>query len=121
MAKKEFTGVNITLPTCRLAYPNVFEMKYNELKKKEEWAVTMLFTKDTDLSKLKQAMITAAKNEFGADVDLKTLDLKRIIDGDEKDRAEFQGQWIVKAATRLKAPGVRVVRLRFHPLGSGGS
>lgn len=113
MAKKEFTGITITLPTCRLAYPVLFEQKYNELKKKEEWAVTMLFDKKTaDLSKLKQAMVQAAKNEFGADVDLKTLDLKRIIDGDSlnakgEPRPEYyKGQWVVKAATRLKAPGV---------------
>lgn len=113
MAKKEFTGITITLPTCRLAYPVLFEQKYNELKKKKEWAVTMLFDKKTaDLSKLKQAMVQAAKNEFGADVDLKTLDLKRIIDGDSlnakgEPRPEYyKGQWVVKAATRLKAPGV---------------
>jgi hypothetical protein len=107
MAKKEFTGINLTLPTGRLAYPVLFEQKFNELKQKAEWAVTMLFDKKTaDLSKLKQTMITAAKNEFGPDVDLKTLDLKRIIDGDTKDRGEYAGQWVVKAATRLKAPGV---------------
>lgn len=107
MAKKEFTGINLTLPTCRLAYPVVFEQKYNELKKKDEWSVTMLFDKKTaDLSKLKATMVQAAKNEFGANVDLKTLDLKRIIDGDTKERAEYAGQWVVKAATRLKAPGV---------------
>ena len=107
MAKKEFTGINVTLTGCRLAYPVLFEMKYNELKKKDEWAVTMLFDKKTsDLTKLKNAMAQAAKNEFGPNVDLKTLDLKRIQDGDLKDRSEYQGQWVVKAATRLKAPGV---------------
>ena len=107
MAKKEFKGVNITLPLCRLAYPVLFEQKYNDLKKKDEWAVTMLFDKKTaDLSKLKAAIIQAAKLEFGPDVDLTTLDLKRIIDGDTKDREEFKGQFMVKAATRLKAPGV---------------
>jgi hypothetical protein len=113
MAKKEFTGVNITLPTCRLAYPVVFEKQLNTLKGKEEWAVTMLYDKKTaDLSKLKEAIVKAAKLEFSLDVDLKTLNLKRIIDGDTKDdqgndrRSEYKGQWIVKAATRLKAPGV---------------
>ena len=112
MAKKEFTGINLTLPECRRAYPVLFEMKYNELKKKEEWAVTMLFDKKTaDLTKLKNTMVQAAKNEFGPDVDLKSLDLKRIQDGDLKDRSEYQGQWVVKAATRLKAPGVVDTRL----------
>jgi hypothetical protein len=113
MAKKEFTGINLTLPTGRLAYPVVFEQKYNDLKKKDEWAVTILFDKKTaDLSKLKSTMVQAAKNEFGANVDLKTLDLKRIIDGDlpnakgEPRPDYYKGQWVVKAATRLKAPGV---------------
>lgn len=107
MAKKEFKGVNLTLPLSRLAYPVLFEQKYNDLKQKSEWAVTMLFDKKTaDLSKLKAAIVQAAKLEFGPDVDLKTLDLKRIVDGDTKDRSEYAGQWVVKAATRLKAPGV---------------
>jgi len=113
MAKKEFTGINLTLPTCRLAFPVVFEKKMNDLKGKEEWSVTMLFEKGKeDLAKLKQTMIQAAKNEFGPDVDLGELDLKRIKDGDApkadgtEQRPEFKGQWVVKAATRLKAPGV---------------
>ena len=113
MAKKEFTGVNKTLPECRLAYPAVFEAKYNDLKQKDEWSVTMLFDKTkTDLAELKQAMVQAARNEFGPDVDLKSLDMKRIQDGDKPtakgtERPEFcQGMWVVKAATRLKQPGV---------------
>lgn len=113
MAKKEFTGVNLTMPESRLMYPAVFEAKYNELKKKDEWTVTMLFDKATaDMSTIKAAMVQAAKNEFGAEVDLKTLDLKRIQDGDAKtstgkDRPEScKGNWVVKAATRLNAPGV---------------
>ena len=107
MAKKEFKGVNLTLPLCRLAYPVLFEQKYNELKKKDEWAVTMLFDKGTaDLSKLKAAIVQAAKLEFGPDVDLNELDLRRIQDGDTKERSEYLGQFVVKAATRLKAPGV---------------
>lgn len=113
MAKKEFTGVNITTPECILMYPAVFEAKHNELKGKEEWAVTMLFDKATnDMAKMKQAIIQAAKNEFGADVDLSILNLKRIQDGDAptstgKDRPEAcKGMWVVKAATRLNPPGV---------------
>jgi len=113
MAKKEFTGVNLSTPECILMYPVVFEAKHNELKGKDEWSVTMLFDKaTTDMAKLKAGMIQAAKNEFGADVDLKSLNLKRIQDGDEptatgKDRpAACKGMWVVKAATRLNAPGI---------------
>jgi len=113
MAKKEFTGVNLTTPECTLMYPAVFEAKYNELKKKDEWTVTMLFDKaTTDMAKIKTAMVLAATNEFGVGVDLKTLDLKRIQDGDAptstgKDRPEAcKGKWVIKASTRLNAPGV---------------
>ena len=107
MAKKEFTGVNITLGPCRIAFPAVFEKKRNDLSGKDEYSVVMLFDKATaDMSKLKTAMVQAAKNEFGEDVDLKELDMKRIKDGDTKDREEFKGQFTVNAKTRLKAPGV---------------
>ena len=130
MAKKEFTGITVTLPTCRLLYPVLFDMKRNDLKGKDEWSTTMLFDKkDENIDKkgktglktesgqdiymtLKEAMIQAAKNEFGNAVDLKTLDLKRIKDGDapksdgEPRRAEYKGQWFVKASTSLKAPGI---------------
>ena len=106
MAKKEFTGVNITTPTCRLAFPAVFEMK-PDLNGKEQYSVTMLFDKKTaDMTKLKTALVQAARNEFGADVDLKAIDLKRIQDGDTKDRAEFKGMWVVKAKTSVNQPGV---------------
>ena len=113
MAKKEFTGINLTTPECVLMYPALFEAKYNDLKKKDEWTVTMLFDKKTnDMAKLKAGMVQAAKNEFGAEVDLKSLDLRRIQDGDKptstgKDRpAACKGMWVVKAATRLSQPGV---------------
>jgi len=113
MAKKEFTGVKINTPECVLLYPAVFEAKFNDLKGKDEWAVTMLFDKaNSDMNAVKAAMIQAAKNEFGADVDLKTLDMKRIQDGDAvtstgRERHEAcKGMWVVKAATRLNAPGV---------------
>jgi len=111
MAKKEFTGVNVTTPTCRLAYPALFEMK-PDLNGKEQYSVTMLFEKGTDMSELKAALLQAAKKEFGADVDLKTLDLKRIQDGDSPNseggerRAECKGQWVVKAKTAINQPGV---------------
>ena len=113
MAKKEFTGVNLTTPECILMYPAVFEARFNEQKKKDEWAVTMLFDKKiNNMAALKAGMVQAAKNEFGADVDLKTLDLRRIQDGDKptatgKERpASCAGMWVVKAATRLSQPGV---------------
>jgi hypothetical protein len=105
MAKKEFTGVNVTTPLCRLAFPAVFN-KVTNLNGKEEYSVVMVFDKTADMSKLKAALIQAAKNEFGPDVDLKTLNLKRIQDGDTKDREEFKGKWIVRAKTSLGQPGV---------------
>jgi hypothetical protein len=105
MAKKEFTGVNLTTPLCRLAFPFVFTKTVN-LNGKEEYSVAMVFDKDADLSKLKGALLQAAKNEFGPDVDLKTLDLKRIRDGNTMGREEFKDKWVVRAKTGLGQPGV---------------
>jgi hypothetical protein len=105
MAKKEFTGVNVVTPVCRLAFPHVFE-KVTNFNGKEEYSITMVFDKKTDMSTLKNALIKAAKNEFGEDVDLKTLDLKRIRDGNEMERDEFKNAWIVRAKTVLSQPGV---------------
>jgi len=105
MAKKEFTGVNLTTPVCRLAFPFVFSKTMN-LNGKEEYSVVMLFDKAADLSKIKAAIIQAAKNEFGPDVDLKTLNLKRIRDGNTMNREEFKEKWVIRAKTMLGQPGV---------------
>jgi hypothetical protein len=105
MAKKPFTGVNLTTPLCRLAFPFVFGKTMN-LNGKEEYSVVMVFERDADLTALKKALVQAAHNEFGPDVDLKALDLKRIRDGNTMDRPEFKDKWIVRAKTGLGQPGV---------------
>ena len=104
MAKKEWTGVDVTTPECRLTFPAVFNTATN-LNGKEEYSVTMLFEKTADMSKLKAAMVQAAKNEFGEEVDLKTLDMKRIRDGNTKEYAEYQDKFFIKAKTN-RQPGV---------------
>ena len=109
MAKKEFTGVNLTTPLCRLAFPAVFEKKpkFGQTDAtKGEYSVAMVFDKTADLSKVKAAIIQAAKNEFGPDVDLKTLDLKRIRDGNTMNREEFKDKLVIRAKTSLGQPGV---------------
>jgi hypothetical protein len=105
MAKKEFTGVNITTPICRLAFPFIFQ-KTKNLNGKEEYSTVMLFDKTEDISKLKNAIVQAAKNEFGPDVDFKTIDVKRVRDGDTMNRVEFKGKWVVRAKTAMGQPGV---------------
>ncbi len=109
MANKEFTGVIITTPLCRLAFPSVFEKRKN-LNDKLEYSVTMLFPKEsTDMISLKNALVQAAKNKFGANVDLKALDMKRLRDGDIEPlnaREEFRGMWVVKAKNEKRQPGV---------------
>jgi hypothetical protein len=114
MAKKEFTGVNVTTPICRLAFPALFEKrpKFGSTdESKGEYSVVMLFDKTQDLSVLKNAMLQAARNEFGTNVDLRSLDLKRIKDGDQPNsegvqRPEFKGKWVIRAKTSLGQPGV---------------
>ena len=109
MAKKQFTGVSVTTPICRLAFPALFEKrpKFGQTDASTgEYSVTMIFDKEADLSKLKNALIQAARNEFGAQVDLTKLDLKRIRDGNTMDRDEFKGKWVVRAKTSKIQPGV---------------
>jgi hypothetical protein len=72
----------------------------------------MVFDRDADLGKLKGAIIQAAKNEFGADVNLASLDLKRIRDGNTMGREEFKNKWVVRAKTSKTRPGVVDAKLQ---------
>lgn len=52
-------------PTGRVSFPQLFEAKYNELNKKNEFSVDILFNKDTDLSALKEITDALIKEEWG--------------------------------------------------------
>lgn len=54
----------ILTPKFRVSYPNVFEPKYNELSKRNEFSIVALFPKGADLSILRQAAAKALKEKF---------------------------------------------------------
>jgi len=55
----------INTPTFRVAFPNVFKPRYNQMSKKDEFSLVALFPKDADLSGLKQACMDAAAKKWG--------------------------------------------------------
>ena len=66
-ARPDFETKIIT-PMFRLSYPAVFEPKYNELAKREQYQITMLFDKKTaaaDLKTMKDLMAKVAVWKFG--------------------------------------------------------
>jgi len=54
-------------PKGRVSFPNVFKPRYNELSKKEEYSITLLFSKDADLSALKEEAAKACAEKWGQD------------------------------------------------------
>lgn len=61
------TKTKLNTPQFRVAFPAVFEAKYNTLSKKNEFSVVALFPKGADLSKLKAAAQEAITKTFGND------------------------------------------------------
>lgn len=59
--------MSIITPKFRVAYPNVFEPRMNNLSKRPEYSVVALFPKDADLTKLKIACEDACKKKWGQD------------------------------------------------------
>lgn len=69
-ARPDFSTTIVT-PVFRLSYPSVFEPKYNELAKRDQYQITMLFDKKTaatDLKEMKELMAKMATWKFGSNV-----------------------------------------------------
>lgn len=67
-ARPDFDTKIIT-PVFRLSYPALFEARYNELAKREQFQISMLFDKKTaatDLKAMKELMAKVATWRFGA-------------------------------------------------------
>jgi hypothetical protein len=58
---------NVLTPKFRVSYPNVFQPKFNELSKKNEYSLVALFPKGADLSMLKLAAQAAIEEKWGKD------------------------------------------------------
>lgn len=57
----------VITPKFRVSYPSVIEARENKLSGKEEYSLTALFPKGTDLSALEKAVKAAAQKKWGAD------------------------------------------------------
>lgn len=111
MAKTEKNeGQRIVTPKFRASYPHLFKpqgMKGAEPK----YSVTMLFKKDQDLTKIKDAMKAAKVAAFGPDKKKWPADIESpVIDGDipkYADREGYKGHYAIKASTNPDSkPGV---------------
>lgn len=87
-------------PEFRVSYPAVFKTKYNDLADKEEYSVQALFPKETtDLKKFKAVIKAAIINKWpkglNDKVKEKVDDNYPIKDGDEMDKPETAGMWVM--------------------------
>ena len=92
--------VQTITPTFRVSYPALFKPQGDEGK--EKYSVTMLFPKDTDISKIKKIIKNAKIAEFGADESEWPKLRSPIRDGDHEDFADkegYEGMWVIRASS----------------------
>lgn len=97
-------------PKFRVAFANVFNARTNDLSKKDEYSLNMLFDKDDDISELKKACKKAAIDKWGKDKDSWPKCLKQKIptpfkNGDEAGYDGFKGKIYAPAKSQTK-PGL---------------
>jgi len=67
MAQQAQLPTSETSPRFRNSYPHVFKPSLNKLSGKNEYSTQALFEKGADLSKMKNAIMNACINKWGAD------------------------------------------------------
>lgn len=104
---KNVYGEKINTPVGRVSYPHVFKkVAQMDLSKPPRYECSLLIPKTTDVTALKEAMEKVAREAFGAKFKgLDKLKNNPLRDGDDTDRAENKGHWIIKANS-AKRPGV---------------
>lgn len=118
--KIEITDKKIITGKFRLSYPALFEAK--EFKGKKSWSISMIFSKDTDLTALRIAAQNAAIEKWGNDpAQWPTKKVKKngvvktrsvikwpFRDGDveKPDKPEYENAIFVGASCKKRAPGV---------------
>lgn len=104
MAEKQDDPKKVTTPRFRVSFPNVFKpRKKDKPEDADKWGLTMLFTKDTDLSAMKAACKAAAQEEWGDKIPKNLVMPFR--DGDEKDYDGYAGMTFVNVSSNQE-PGV---------------
>lgn len=121
VAKANKEKQRILTPEFRVSYPHVF--KPNAMKGgKPKYSITMLFSKNSDLSVVKEAMRQAKLNKFGSKENWPDDLESPVTDGDNAKHADkegYKGHWAIKASTNEdQKPGV--VDANVEPIVSQG-
>lgn len=94
----------VVSPVARASFPNLAEPDSGREFSDDKYKITLLFPKAADLKTLKVAVANAAREEWGADVDLKSL-LLPFRDGSEKEDT-FYHDYVYITAKSSRKPGV---------------
>lgn len=101
-------GTNGMTPIGRVSYPNIDKPRYNELSKKTEYSMVLLFKKDDpELPKLAALVRQAIVQKWGADEDKWPPNIKKPFkDGDAKADADgYKGCYYVNLKSEIQ-PGL---------------
>lgn len=86
----------VNTPMFRVAFPNVFKPRKNDLNGNDEYSLVALFAKDADLSVLKTAAMEAAKTKWGDDQSKWPKNMKSPFrDQGEKKKQNDKGDWVL--------------------------
>lgn len=101
----------VLTPEFRVSYPHVFKAQAIKPTDKPKYSITMLFSKDSDLGPIKEALKQAKIAKFGPDKSQWPEELESpVVDGDapkHADKEGYKGHWAIKASTNEdQRPGV---------------
>lgn len=100
----------LVTPEFRVSYPHVFKPQAAKQGDRLKYSITMLFPKNSDLTKLKEAIKQAKIAEFGPKENWPKDLESPVSDGDDPKNADkegYKGHWIVKASSNEdQRPGV---------------
>lgn len=105
----------VVSPVARASFPSLAEPDSGREFSDDKYKITLLFPKTADLKTLKVAVASAAREEWGADVDLKSL-LLPFRDGSEKEDT-FYHEYVYITAKSSRKPGV--INMAKEPMNAG--
>jgi len=106
MTKEQREKCRVTTPIFRASYSHVWEAQAPQDSGKKKYSITMLFPKDTDLSKIKKAILNAKlaafgpKEEWPDELESPVSWGNDHIDKDTKKIKEgYKDHWVIKASS----------------------
>lgn len=117
MAKEQEDKCRIITPEFRVSYPHVWKAQAMPGTSNDpKFSITMLFSKDTDMTEIKNAIKEAKIAKFGANQKSWPKCVSPVQDGDGEagvtkktgDKKEgYEGCWVIKASTSAdQQPGI---------------